>query len=131
MRDKVLLAVASTLEGLTGAALIIAPSMVRFLFGREISGSALAIARIGGFGLLALGVACWPRVEATLPALRAMLAYNCLVTSCLFYLWIGGVFVGRLLIPAIAVHAVLTVLLARAWLKYQPGGAAKTWNTPS
>jgi hypothetical protein len=78
-----------------------------------------------------LAVACWPRVEATLPALRAMLAYNCLATSCLFYLRIGGVFVRQLLVPAFAIHAVLTLLLARAWLKYQPAEAVKTRNTRS
>jgi hypothetical protein len=41
------------------------------------------------------------------------------------------VFVGPVLVPAIAVHAVFAFLLARAWLKYHPAEAAKTWNTRS
>jgi uncharacterized protein YjeT (DUF2065 family) len=131
MSNKLLLAVASTLEAVTGLVLVIAPSSLRLLLGTDVSGAPLTIARVTGFGLLSLGVACWPCVEATLPALRAMLAYNCLVTSCLFYLQIGGVFVGRLLVPAFAIHTVLTLLLVRAWLKYQPAEAAKTRNTRS
>jgi uncharacterized protein YjeT (DUF2065 family) len=80
MMNKLLLAVASTLEALTGLALIIAPSLVRFLVGTDISGAALAIVRIAGFGLLALGVACWPQGEANVPRLRARLIYNLLAT---------------------------------------------------
>jgi hypothetical protein len=117
MTNKVLLGVASTLEAITGLALVLAPSTVRFLLGAYASGATRGIARLTGFGLLLLGVACWPRVEATLPALRAMLAYNCLVTASLAYLRINGQLVGRLLVPAIAIHAVLTVLLTRSWLK--------------
>jgi hypothetical protein len=61
--NKVLLAIASTLEAVTGIGLIIAPNMVRFLLGPDVSSASLAIARIAGFGLLSLGIACWPRVN--------------------------------------------------------------------
>jgi hypothetical protein len=110
----VLLAVASTLEAVTGLALIIAPTMVRFLLGTDIPGATLAIARIAGFGLLALGVACWPRVEATVPRLRAMLIYDLLVTVCLGYLRFGSESVGKLLPLAFAVHAGLAILFIGA-----------------
>jgi uncharacterized protein YjeT (DUF2065 family) len=86
MMNKVLLAVASTLEAVTGIGLIIAPSMVRFVLGPDVSGASLAITRMTGFGLLLLGVVCWTRVEANVPRLRAMLIYNLLATVYLAYL---------------------------------------------
>ena|SRR5437868_101082 len=117
MMDKVLLAVASTLETLTGAVLIVAPTMIKLLLGTNISGPALAITRVAGFGLLLFGVACWPRVEATIPRLRAMLIYNVLATVYLGYLRFASESVGILLLPAIAVHAVLAILFVGVWFK--------------
>jgi hypothetical protein len=111
MKNKVLLAVASTLEAVTGIALIIAPTMVLgFLLGTDISSKALIIPRIAGFGLLSLGLACWPRVEAIAPRLRAMLIYNLLATTYLGYLWFRSKSVGKLLMPAVVVHAALAIL---------------------
>jgi hypothetical protein len=84
MKDKLLLAVASTVEGVTGVALIAAPTIVLgFLLGTDISGKTLILSRIAGIGLLSLGVACWPRVKAIAPRLRAMLIYNLLATAYL------------------------------------------------
>jgi hypothetical protein len=80
---KVLLAAASTLEAVSGLALIIAPSIVMPLLGTNVSGAALVIARIAGFGLVLLGIACWPRVESNVLRLRAMLIYNLLATATL------------------------------------------------
>jgi hypothetical protein len=125
MMNKVLLAVAATLEVVTGLALVIAPSVVRFLLGADISGAALVIARMAGFGLLSLGVACWPRVEGTIPRLRAMLIYNLLATAYLGYLRFSSQSVGKLLLPALAVHAVLAILFVGAWLKDHSTGASK------
>ena len=129
MRTRVLLATASTLEAVTGLALIIAPSIAGFLLGTDISGAALVIARMVGVGLLALGVACWPRGEATIPRLRAMLIYNLLATAYLGYLRFSSQSVGKLLLLALAVHAVLTILFLGAWLKHQSGRASKrSWT---
>ena len=129
MTTRVLLATASTLEAVTGLALIIAPSIAGFLLGTDISGAALVIARMGGFGLLSLGVACWPRTEATIPRLRAMLIYNLLVTAYLGYLRFGSQSVGKLLLPALAVHAVLAILFVGACFKHQSGEASKrSWT---
>lgn len=44
-----------------------------------------------------------------------MATYGLLVTLYLSYLGIRGEWVGRLLWPAVALRAVLTLLLARAW----------------
>src|SRR5437667_6811499 len=129
MMNKVLLAVAATLEAVTGLSLVIAPRIVRFLLGTDISGAALVIARMGGLGLLSLGVACWPRIEGTIPRLRAMLIYNLLATAGLGYLRFSSQSVGKLLLPALAVHAGLAILFVGAWLKHQSGRASKrSWT---
>jgi hypothetical protein len=62
--------------------------------------------------MIALGAACWPG-----PALLGMLTYGALVTLYLLYLGIRSEWVGPLLWPAVVLHAVLTLLLARAWCK--------------
>ena len=49
-----------------------------------------------------------------------MLIYSVLTTLYLLYLGIRGEWVGPLLWPAVVVHAVLTVLLAREWFRPQP-----------
>ncbi|PYJ68999.1 MAG: hypothetical protein DME76_10450, partial [Verrucomicrobia bacterium] len=94
-----------------------------------ISGAALVIARMAGFGLLSLGVACWPRVEATIARVRAMLIYNLVATAYLGYLRFGSESVGKLLFPALAVHAVLAILFVGVWLKDHSNGASKrSWT---
>jgi hypothetical protein len=99
------------------------------LLGTDISGVVLIIARMAGVGLLLLSVACWPRVEGTIPRLRAMLIYNLLATAGLGYLCFGSQSVGKLLLPALAVHAVLTILFFGAWLKQWSGRASKrSWT---
>jgi hypothetical protein len=108
-----LLALAAMAEALTGLALTVAPLLVgRLLFGAESTGVAIPVARVLGLALIALGVACWPG-----PALLGMLTYGALVTAYFLYLAFGGEWVGPLLWPAVALHAVLTLLLAQAWFK--------------
>src|SRR5262245_54302469 len=87
------LGLVAVLEGATGLVLIIHPSLVaQWLFGDGVSGAGMALSRVAGIALLALGVACWPTREAgsgIAPAFRAMLTYSLLVTIYLVYL--GGV----------------------------------------
>jgi hypothetical protein len=112
---KKLLALAAVLEAATGLALIVAPSLTgRLLLGAEGTGVAIPVARVLGIALIALGVACWPG-----PALLGMLTYGALVTLYLAYLGVIGEWLGPLLWPAVVLHAVLTLLLARAWCKPQ------------
>jgi len=61
-----------------------------------------------------LSVACLPG-----RAVVGMLIYGALVMLYLGYLGFVGGFTGILLWPAVVLHAVLTVLLARAWFKSQ------------
>src|SRR5947209_2897731 len=114
---KRLLALAAALEAVTGLALMIDPAVVaRLLLGGHLPGVGTALGRVAGFALLSLGLACWPRPgPASARALRALLTYNPLVTLYLLYLGIGGEWVGSLLWPAVALHALLTLLLAGAW----------------
>src|SRR6478752_1602700 len=108
---KKVLTVAAVLEAATGVALLIVPSLVgRLLFGEEFTGIVIPVARVLGIALLALGVCCWPGSTA----LCGMLTYSALATFYLLYLAIRGEWAGPLLWPVVALHGILTVLLARA-----------------
>jgi hypothetical protein len=106
------LAFAAIAEAATGLALIVIPSLVgRMLLGSELTGVAIPVARVTGIALFALGVGCWRG-----QALVGMLTYSTLVTVYLGYLAFGGEWVGPLLWPAVVLHAVVAILLGRAWL---------------
>jgi hypothetical protein len=110
---KRVLLLAAVSEAATGMALLIVPSLVgRLLLGADLAGVAIPVARVTGIALLALAIACWPRATP----LCGMLTYSALATAFLGYLAIRGHWVGPLLWPAVAAHAALTILLARAWL---------------
>jgi hypothetical protein len=106
------LAFAAVSEAATGVALLIVPSLVgQLLFGAELTGIAMTVARVTGIALIALGVACWPGTP-----LAGMLTYSGAVTLYLAWVGFAGGFAGILLWPAVALHGVLTVFLARAML---------------
>jgi hypothetical protein len=108
---KKVLTIAAVLEVATGVALLIVPSLVgRLLFGEELTGIVIPVARVLGIALLALGVGCWPGGTA----LCGMLTYSALVTLYFLFVAIRGEWVGPLLWPVVALHGILTVLLARA-----------------
>jgi len=111
--SKRLLAVAGVGEAVTGLALLVSPALVvHLLLGADVAGLSVVIARVTGIALIGLGASCWPG-----PAVAGMLIYSVLVTLLLAYLGIRGEWVGTLLWPAVAAHAVMTLLLARAWLR--------------
>lgn len=111
---KKVLGFAAVAEVATGLALVVIPSLVVWLlFGVELTSVSLSIARVTGMALLGLGIACWPGCTA----LCGMLTYSALATLYLGYIAIRGELVGILLWPAVALHAVLTILLARLWFK--------------
>jgi len=106
------LVLAAVGEAATGAALLLVPSLVgHFLFGAPLAGVAAAVARVTGIALIGLGIACWPG-----PPLVGMLAYSAGVTLFLAFCGLSGGSTGALLWPAVALHAVLSGLLVRAWL---------------
>jgi len=109
------LIVTAVAEEATGLALLVVPSLVgQLLLGEELTGVAIPVGRVAGIALIALGIACMPGL-----ALPGMLTYSAAVTLYLAYLGISGERIGSLLWPAVVVHAILTTLLVRAWLKDQ------------
>jgi hypothetical protein len=75
---KRVLVLAAVSEAATGVALAIVPSLVgRLLLGAELAGVSIPVARVAGFALIALGLACWPGSEATGFANRALRAMLC------------------------------------------------------
>jgi hypothetical protein len=107
---KRVLILTAVAEAATGAALVIVPSLVgRLLFGEELAGVAIPVARVTGIALIALGVACWPG-----PPLAGMLTYSAAVTLYLAFVGLVGGLTGILLWPAVVLHAILTALLTRA-----------------
>lgn len=112
----IVLVVAAVLEGITGLALLIDPSLVgNLLFGSDLVGVGIVVSRIAGASLLALGVACWPGGffgnRRIAQGLAAMLTYSLIVTPYLGYLGMVGQWTGPLLWPAIGLHFVITVSL--------------------
>ncbi|MGO8842069.1 MAG: hypothetical protein ACLQF1_13350 [Methyloceanibacter sp.] len=109
---KKVLNFAAVAEAATGLALLIAPSLVgRLLLGEELTGIAIPVAGVAGIALIALGVTCWPG-----PPLVGMLIYSAVVTLYLSYVGLAGGLTGIFLWPAVALHAILSVLLGRLWL---------------
>ena len=114
---------AAAAEAVTGLALLIVPSLVgRLLLGAELTDFAIPVARVTGIALIALGVGCLPGSTT----LCGMLTYSALVTLYLGHIGLKGEFVGLLLWPAVVLHAVLTVLLARIWFKQQRRDQARS-----
>ena len=105
----------SAAEAATGVALVLLPRpVVQLLLGADVAGAGLAAARIAGFALLALGMACWPDGAGRSGRARtAMLVYSAMATLYLGALAVDGELRGVLLWPAVVVHLLATVLLAR------------------
>ena len=117
---KRVLVLAAVSEAATGAALLVVPSLVgQLLFGIELTGVALTVARVTGIALIALGVACWPGTP-----LAGMLTYSAAVTLYLAYVGFAGGLSGILLWPAVVLHLILTALLALALKNDKGNGPA-------
>ena len=87
---KMVLIFAAVAEAATGLALLIVPSLVgQLLFGVELTGIAIPVARVAGIALIGLGVACWPG-----PPLVGMLIYSAAVTLYLAYVGFAGGLTG-------------------------------------
>jgi hypothetical protein len=117
---RAVLAVAAIGEAATGLALLLAPSAVgQLLLGVELTGHAATVARVAGIALIGLGLACWPG-----PPRLGMLIYSAAVAMYLAFLGLTGAANGLLLWPAVVLHLVLTVLLARDTSGRVPKGSA-------
>jgi hypothetical protein len=115
MKPRTLAMMSAVIETTTGIVLIANPSfVVHLLIGTALSDGGIAIGRVGGFGLLSLGMACWPNGRvANVQAISALFTYNLLAALYIGFLGIVGGFAGYLLWPACVLHALLAFLLAR------------------
>jgi hypothetical protein len=122
MRARNIVALSAALEALTGLVAIIVPAvLVQLLLASPLPAPGSVIARLAGFALIGLGVACWPRPSQASPARPAvcgLLTYNALVAIFFLYIGVRGMIVGPLFWPVVIVHAIIAILLARA-LFYQ------------
>ena len=113
---KTLLIVTAVLEAVTGLALAVFPSVPVSLLLRSSfdTSTEVAVGRITGAALLALGIACWfARNDALSRAgkglVMAMLIYNIAAVIVLVYAGIGLALSGIALWPAVLLHAILAV----------------------
>ena len=107
---KVVLILAAIGEAMTGLALLLVPSLVcRLLLGEDLTGIAIAVARVTGIALIALALACWPG-----PPRLGMLVYGAVVALYLAYVGVVDGLAGVLLWPAVALHVILVALLGWA-----------------
>jgi hypothetical protein len=118
-------AAAVGLEVVTGAGLVVAPSLLaRLLFGSEMNASGDFVGRISGLVMICLALGCWPRQfeGENRQALVPLLALSLFAVVFLIYVGMGGVNVGVLLWPAAAAHLILAILLARTWMSRRAAG---------
>ncbi len=124
---KKILGLAALAEAGTGLIVLVLPTnAVRLLFGAEVSGTGILVSRIFGLTLIALAVACWPGTDMR-QAFRGMWTYSTLIMLYLIVVGVGGT-AGILLWPAVAIHAVLSVLLVRARFNEAPDEASGKRN---
>lgn len=104
-------------EAATGLALLIAPSLVGWLlFGDELAGAAVPVARVTGIALVGLAIACWPG-----PPQLGMLIYSAAVALYLALLGVLGGLTGILLWPVVVVHVVLSVFVGLVFISASGG----------
>jgi len=115
VKTRTLTLLASALEVTAGCAFIASPNFVaELLIDKTLSSGGIAIGRVGGFGLLSLGVACWPGADAvSAHVIIALFIYNLLASFYIGYLRIVEGFVSYLLWPACVLHASFAVLFLR------------------
>jgi hypothetical protein len=113
---KKLLVITAAIEAGTGLGALLAPSVLaQTLLGGPLEGPiALTVARVGGAGLLALGIACWLSRNEGRPLVAAMLFYNVAAVAILAYAAVGFGLSSVGLWPAIGLHTALAIWCAAA-----------------
>ena len=113
---KLLLTIMAIIEGATGVALLVLPTMVaRLLLDASLDTAAsLTVARVAGAALLSLAVACWlarndEQSRAAKGLVAAMLLYNIGAVAVLAFAGISLRLIGVALWPAVVLHALTAV----------------------
>lgn len=106
----------AVIEAGAGMALLCLPSSAaKLLMGTALQEpSAFVVARVGGAGLLTVGIACWlarsdTESSAARGLMKAMLVYNLVVALVLAAAGLQFQQVGVILWPAVVLHTVMTV----------------------
>jgi hypothetical protein len=114
-----LFVVTALLEGGAGLAVLGSPVLATWLLlgVRTPSSEALLLGRIGGAGLLAIGVVCWfARDDRGSPAgnglLRGLLVYNAGACAALVLAGSASSVVGVALWPGVGLHIVMSIWCA-------------------
>ncbi len=125
---KSLLIVTAVIELGAGTALMLAPAVgVRLLLGVPLEGpAALTVARVGGAGVLTLGVACWlgrgdTQGRAARGLVAAMLLYNVAAASFIAFAGIGYGLRGVALWPAVMLHTAMAAWCIACLRQKHPG----------
>jgi hypothetical protein len=115
MMIRRLVMLTAAVEVLAGSVLIASPTLfVQLLLRSNLTDGGIAVGRVGGFGLLSLGLACWPRGDVvTAQSTSALFTYNLLAALYIVDLGVTRDVVGYLLWPACVLHALFALLLAR------------------
>lgn len=115
MAVNTLFATTAVIEAGAGLALLCLPSAAaKILLGAPLQEpSAFTVARIGGAGLLTLGIACWlarsdTQSSAARGLITAMVFYNLGVAFILAAAGLGSQSVGEILWPAVVLHTAMT-----------------------
>ena len=111
------ISVSAAVEAIAGIVLAVSPAFfVWLIFGASLPPIGQDIGRLAGFALIALAAACWPAANGAAAA-RGLLVYNVLATLLFLEIGVAREFVGVLLWPAVALHAVFSLLLLRIVLQ--------------
>lgn len=122
MSTQALLIVTAFVEVGAGIAQLGVPSLAaEILLGEGLANpQSVVVARVAGFAVISLGVACWSgrngerRAQAGLVA--AMLIYNLAVPVVLVHAWIGFALQGQAFWPACLLHTALAIwCIAGLW----------------
>ena len=121
---RIILAIAAIAEALTGLAVIVAPVLVgRLLLGAELDPAGAAIARFGGLAFIGFALACGPAGgsgDGALAARRALWVFQPAAAICLVLVALSSGLSGILLLPAVAYHALATIVLAWPAIRTDP-----------
>jgi len=104
---------ASTIELITGATLLLLPSVVmQQLFSSSASAAGEQLTRLYGLALIGLGIACWGS-PCSPPGRRGLLIYNCSAAVLLLILAGTDLSGGAAVWAGAALHVVLGLLMIR------------------